>query len=382
VLDSGDTDVTTYTWDYRNRLTAVDHYAAYCEQSDKAVQYSYDYANRLVSKLLDSDGAGGTADVEKTAYVYDGSQIALQFNKTSATGSASALSASDLSHRYLWGPAVDQLLADEHVSDLQTPGDVVWPLTDHLGTVRDLAVYDAQNDVTTIANHRVYDSYGNLTSQTNSAVDCVFGFTGRQFDKQTGLQNNLNRWYDAKVGRWASEDPIEFNAQDANLYRYVGNISLVSSDPSGLVITIVGPFEFRIRTTFDLFRIGLGKNGGDLIMNLHNSRHTIIIQSSTGRNYITVAKGYKPGSGSGSNVGFNPDLQTGGMDTTGCNQRPPFIGLAHELGHAEAVDNGTDPGAKGTDAEHELNALKRENDVRSEHFRGWDLRPFNPRPAY
>ncbi|MCR4415477.1 MAG: hypothetical protein NUV77_23960, partial [Thermoguttaceae bacterium] len=43
-------------------------------------------------------------------------------------------------HRYLWGPAVDQILADEQ---LQADGtsDMLWPLTDHLGTVRDLARY-------------------------------------------------------------------------------------------------------------------------------------------------------------------------------------------------------------------------------------------------
>jgi RHS repeat-associated protein len=234
---------------YRNRLTEVDHSAAYGEQSDQIVQYRYDYANRLISRMLDGDGASGTADVEKTAYVYDGSQIALQFNKTSATGSASALSASDLSHRYLWGPAVDQLLADEHVSDLQTPGDVVWPLADHLGTVRDLATYDSGTDTTTIANHRVYDSYGNMKSETSAAVDCLFGFTGRQFDKQTGLQNNLNRWYDVKVGRWASKDPISYIAGDANLYRYIGNSPTNAIDPTGLAHGFGYGTGFYIKTS-------------------------------------------------------------------------------------------------------------------------------------
>ena len=54
---------------------------------------------------------------------------------------------------------------------------------------------------TTIANHRVYDAYGKVVSETNSAVVCLFGFTGRPFDIFTGLQNNLHRrvevWPDA-----------------------------------------------------------------------------------------------------------------------------------------------------------------------------------------
>ena len=78
------------------------------------------------------------------------------------------------------------------------------------------------------------DAFGNLVSQTNSAVDSVFGFTGRQFDDDIGLQNNLNRWYDAQVGRWMSEDPIGFGGGDTNVSRYVGNSPTCNADAMGL----------------------------------------------------------------------------------------------------------------------------------------------------
>ncbi len=231
VLDSGDTDVTTYSWDYRNRLTEVEHFSTYAnydaDTSDQIVEYDYDAFNRLIGRTLDADGAGGATAVEHSVYVYDGDQIASQFDK-SGTGD---LAATDLSHRYLWNPqAVDQLFADEDVAD----GQLRYALTDHENSVRDLATYDSGTDITTIANHRVYDSYGNLKSQTNAAVDCLFGYTGRMYDEATGLQNNLNRWYDAKVGRWLSDDPIGFTAGDANLYRYVGNSPTIYVDASGL----------------------------------------------------------------------------------------------------------------------------------------------------
>lgn len=174
--------------------------------------YAYDTSNRMVVRSLDADGDGPGAAVS-TFYAYDGSQILLEFGPQSAEIPA---------HRYLWGAAVDQVLADERADGQGTPGEVLWPLTDHLGTVRDLAVYDSQLDETTVANHRVYDAFGNLTSQTNAAVDHLFGFTGRPFDPATGLQNNLNRWYDPEVGRWMSEDPIGFEGGDENLYRYCG----------------------------------------------------------------------------------------------------------------------------------------------------------------
>jgi len=145
-----------------------------------------------------------------------------------------------MTHRYLWNPqTVDQLFADEQVhydggqSDFVTDG-LLWALTDQLNSVRDLATYDSGQDETTVALHRVFDAYGNKTSSTGSA-DSVFGYTGKLYDAATGLQNNLNRWYDAAVGRGTSEDPI---AADANLYRYCGNSPTNSVDPSGLAGSI------------------------------------------------------------------------------------------------------------------------------------------------
>src|SRR5262249_28226972 len=140
-------------------------------------------------------------------------QVALQF-----AGSA----ASNLAHRYLWNPsAVDQLLADETVTSLSSAGTMQYLLGDQLGTLRDLAGHNSTTHVTSIDNHRRYDDYGNLISESNSAIDQLFGFTGRALDDSTGLQNNLNRWYDGTTGRWMSEDPMGFAAGDTNLSRYV-----------------------------------------------------------------------------------------------------------------------------------------------------------------
>ena len=98
-----------------------------------------------------------------------------------------------------------------------------------------------RNGATSIAMHLVYDSFGKLVSQTDpsaslgvAAVDCLFGYTGKAFDRATGLQNNLNRWYDPSVGTWLSEDPA---AADENLYRYAGNGPTDGTDPSGLAET-------------------------------------------------------------------------------------------------------------------------------------------------
>jgi RHS repeat-associated protein len=133
-----------------------------------------------------------------------------------------------MSKRYLYGEAVDQIFAQEDLS--KTLGDAtrnLWPLVDHLGTVRDLAKQDG-----TIAAHYKYDSFGNVTSGDTSKTRYLF--TSREFDTATKLQYNRARYYDAAVGRWISEDPLGFAAGDANVGRYIGNQVSDEMDPSGM----------------------------------------------------------------------------------------------------------------------------------------------------
>jgi RHS repeat-associated protein len=101
-------------------------------------------------------------------------------------------------------------------------------LSDQQGSVRDVINNQGQ-----LLNHIRYDSFGNITSQTNANVDFRFGYTGREFDEETGLYYYRARYYDAAIGRFISEDPMGFGAGDSNLYRYVGNSATNYTDPTG-----------------------------------------------------------------------------------------------------------------------------------------------------
>src|SRR5207302_10908765 len=95
---------------------------------------------------------------------------------------------SSLTNRYLDGPEVDQILADEQFHPVlagQMPaviGDLFWMLTDNLGSVRDIV--DSSGAV---RDHLVYDSYGKVTSESNPAVVETYGYTGRERDTESGL---------------------------------------------------------------------------------------------------------------------------------------------------------------------------------------------------
>ncbi len=138
-------------------------------------------------------------------FVHDGWQVVMILNENG-----------QVKDRYLWGTKQDELLCKNDE----------WMLGDHLGTVRDVI----DGDKTT---HFEYNAFGQMLEKTGDA-DCRFKYTGKLYDNIIGLQWNINRWYDPSVGRWISEDPIGFEAGDANLNRYVGNNIVAVIDPDGL----------------------------------------------------------------------------------------------------------------------------------------------------
>jgi RHS repeat-associated protein len=72
-------------------------------------------------------------------------------------------------------------------------------------------------------------------------------YTGREPDPATGLIYYRARWFDPKLGRFISDDPIGFAAGDANLSRYVGNSTPNAVDPSGLAYFTVSSEEDQAR---------------------------------------------------------------------------------------------------------------------------------------
>ena len=217
-------EIEHYTWDHRNRLVQVRTANEY-DETIEVVEYAYDAFQRLVRRTADPDGDGSsTATTQYWAYD-DGINALVEYDGSTA---------SDLSHRYLWSNAVDQLFADEQVTSLSSSGNVIWPLGDHLGTLRDLADLNESTGVTAVTNHRQYSSFGKLVAETDTSVDIIFNFTGKQYDELTQLQHNLNRWLDSELGRWLSSDPKGFEAGDVNLNRYVANRTISVVDPTGL----------------------------------------------------------------------------------------------------------------------------------------------------
>lgn len=177
---------SVYRWDHRNRLAGIEDFDANgtLDPEDdvviQAVGYAYDAFNQLIVHVVVASG------VQATVFSYDNGQVALQFDQSSGGD----LEADDLSHRYLWGDAVDQLFADEQVnwSDNSAPdGEVLWAMTDKLGSASD--AIDSNADLRV---HRRFDAFGGIVEETHynasgtavtagqtGYVDEAFAFTGR-----------------------------------------------------------------------------------------------------------------------------------------------------------------------------------------------------------
>jgi RHS repeat-associated protein len=129
---------------------------------------------------------------------------------------------------YLYGLNVDQVLAQD------SPTGMVWSLSDRLGSINLLT--DASGNV---VDKRTFDSFGNLLEQTNPLVAFRYGYTGREFDAESGLHFYRARYYDPGIGRFISVDPMGFEAGDTNLYRYVFNSPTQWVDPSGEIVPLL-----------------------------------------------------------------------------------------------------------------------------------------------
>jgi RHS repeat-associated protein len=157
----------TYEWDGANRLVRV------LDNAAEIARFVYDGQGRRAQKI-----AGG---VTRT-YVHDHEDIIEERPSTGAT------------IRYVHATGIDQPIASVEA------GVASYFLADHLGSV-----LQTTNASATVTLTRQYDPWGNLTQ---GLATPGYAFTGREWDSETALYYYRARYYDPKIGRFISEDPL------------------------------------------------------------------------------------------------------------------------------------------------------------------------------
>ena len=200
VIATGDT--TEYIWDYRNRMVHVE------TRSRGGIVIS-ESANKY-------DGLG-----RRSLQLTDGKVINTVYDRDSAWKDVGATSTTFT--YYLFSDRADDLIARIGLVE-----SIVWHIADRLGTIRDL-----YTNTGSLINTISYSAYGQILSQVNANVGDRFGFTGREYNANTKDYYFRARFYDPSIGKFTGIDPIGFDSNDTNLYRYVNNSTTNYTDPTG-----------------------------------------------------------------------------------------------------------------------------------------------------
>ena len=196
VTKNDSSGITTYAWDYENRLTSVT-----LPGSGGTVSFKNDPFGRRIYKSSSS----GTS-----IYAHDGDNLV---EETDAAGAVVG--------RYSQGLSIDEPLA------MLRSGATSFYDADGLGTITSLA-----NTAGSFAQTYTFDSFGKQTASSGSITN-PFQYTARESDAETGVYYYRARYYGPQTGRFISEDPIRFGSGDGNFYDYVGNDPTRYTDPTG-----------------------------------------------------------------------------------------------------------------------------------------------------
>jgi RHS repeat-associated protein len=223
---------TTYTWDYRNRLTDVENFDNNGVLKQH-VHYVYDVFDHLIATEVDTTGDGTYNVIDH--YVLD---VSPEIPAAGVPGTATAQPAlvfdgnGNLIGRNLVAldPAgVDAVMIEGTVTSTSQADVDQFNLFDDLGSLRMIV-----NNASATIDRIVYNSSGLVAYESSPTTAHFAGFAGGHVDPYTGLVNDYHRWYDPAIGKWLSEDPLTFAAGDANVTRYVGNDSTTLTDTIGL----------------------------------------------------------------------------------------------------------------------------------------------------
>ncbi|MBS4078017.1 RHS repeat-associated core domain-containing protein [Pseudomonas rustica] len=193
--------VTEYRYDCQHRLIGL------TRPDGKTASYQYDAFGRRISKTVDS---------ATTEFFWQGDNLVAE--------------SSDTEYRsYVYEPGTFRPLA---LLDGKGPKKACpfYYQNDHLGTPLELTDYSGE-----IVWSTQYDAYGKVAAVTLAAeeyLDQPLRFQGQYFDAESGLHYNRHRYYDPRLGRYLTPDPVKL-AGGLNQYQYTPNpIGWV--DPLGL----------------------------------------------------------------------------------------------------------------------------------------------------
>lgn len=201
------------TYDALDRLISIEDETCRCT-------YSYDAFHRRLKKELYNKSEGHWQLIDVEPYVYQGENEIGVFKN----GGFTQLRILGIGVGGDVGAAISIELAQH----------VFIPLHDARGNIVSLLDAETKQVVevyryTGYGEEKVFDRNGEI--ETNSINP--WRFSSKRVDQETSWLFFGRRYYDPRIGRWTTPDPLHFE-DGPNLYSYVQNRPLMFIDPKGL----------------------------------------------------------------------------------------------------------------------------------------------------
>jgi RHS repeat-associated protein len=280
----------------------------------RTVSFKYDPFGRRIEKKVEQAGS-----IFTTSYTYDDEDIVLQVESDGTTATAT---------QYIHGPGIDEPLAA--ISGSETS----YYHEDGLGSI--VAMTDASGN---IVQRYSYEAFGQLTA-SDPTFDNFYTYTGREYDKETGLYYYRARYYDAMEGRFISKDTI---AIGGNIYTQGVNVPF-----SQYISAVTSPYRYTENNPTNLVDPwGLWSLTIDIYFPYGGG--LILGQNADGSAFLTL----RAGVGYGGGVSFSPEGGSPGYDP--CQTEQDFNASLGFFAEAAAQYGPGKIGASKRDGLHSIN---------------------------
>ncbi len=239
-------ELWTYEYDLQNRMTKANYSGKGSANLKERGSYVYDYRGLLIKKTYQNYNPSDLVEVVND----EASKPVTEFFEYTADGRVIYNECSEENNTkkttYIWANTTLWCEVNE--------GVVYYHHTDHLGTTE--VVTDENGIVVWEAG---YEAFGSVLSERGDS-SFTPSYTGKFFDKASGLYYFNARWYDSELGKFTTCDPIR---DGLNWWNYCNGNPLSFVDSDGLEGRFFGYLQRLL--SFDNSSFGITPNNNNNI---------------------------------------------------------------------------------------------------------------------
>jgi RHS repeat-associated protein len=236
-------------YDHRNLITFIKHlvYGMEGEVYTRAIYYYYDEAGNRIRKIILQSYI-----IEPEEVMLDNIQQYPEYDEEIFNSEAKSYLKEELDNPTMWflvsnefylrgidgkelalfkGTNIERynIGGRDNEGYLKTDDTKYYYIKDHLGSIR--VILDQNINIVSAQD---YDMWGSLMEgRSFDSYKGKYKFTGKERDTESNYDYFGVRYYDSRIGRWGSEEPLLDKYRNMTPFNYSKNNPLVYVDPDG-----------------------------------------------------------------------------------------------------------------------------------------------------